>query len=158
MQSTQPGDQKAIWTLSTLGGIIGGLCCLAPIVLVLFGLAGASAAASVGDVLYGDYHWAFRAVALLCLAIGLVVYFRKQGICTIDEAKRQRNRLINVSLLAVFTAAGIYILWTYVILHYWGIAAGLPWAQYDESWAIPTSAVMLVLALAASLLLWRSKV
>jgi hypothetical protein len=152
-----PSDGKAIWLLSGIGGLIGGLCCLTPIVMVLFGLAGVSAAASLGNVLYGDYHWAFRVVALVCLSIGLVIYFRKRGICTLDEARRQRNRILNVSILAVFTATGIYIFWTYVVLHYWGIAAGLPWAQYDETWAIPTGAVLLVLAAAASLLLRRSK-
>lgn len=145
-----PTDRTAVWLLSTLGGMIAGLCCLTPIVLVLFGLAGVTAAASLGNVLYGDYRWAFRAIALACLAIGLVVYFRRRGICTLDEAKRQRNRVLNAALLVAFTSVGIYILWTYVILHYWGIAAGLPWAQYDESWAIPTSAVLLGLAALAS--------
>ncbi|HYM11408.1 MAG TPA: hypothetical protein VEU62_11785 [Bryobacterales bacterium] len=150
-----PSDRKAIWLLSAIGGLIGGLCCLTPIVLVLFGLAGVSAAASLGNDLYGNYHWAFRGVALVCLTIGLVVYFRKRGICTLDEARRQRNRILNVSFLAVFTATGIYVFWTYVVLHYWGIAAGLPWAQYDETWAIPTGLILLALAVAASLLLVR---
>ena len=73
-----------------------------------------------------------------------------RSICTLDEAKRQRTRLLNTTFLVVFTAVGVYILWTYVILHYWGIAAGLPWAQYDETWAIPVSAVLLGLAILAS--------
>lgn len=157
VEAAAPGDRKAIWLLSAIGGLIGGLCCLTPIVLVLFGLAGVSAAASLGNVLYGDYHWAFRIAALICLSIGLVVYFRQRGICTLDEARRQRNRILNVSFLAVFTATGIYIFWTYVVLHYWGIAAGLPWAQYDETWAIPTGLILLAVAGAASFFLRRSR-
>ena len=155
MQPTVQSDRKAVWILSSIGGVIGGLCCLTPIILVLLGLAGASAAASLGNVLYGDYRWVFRAVALVCLAIGLVIYFRQRGICTLDEAKRQRTRVINTALLLVITSISIYVLWTYVILHYWGIAAGLPWAQYNENWAIPTSIILLALAVAASFLLHR---
>jgi len=140
-----------------MAGVIAGLCCLTPIVILMLGIAGVAAAASLGNVLYGEYRWAFRAVALVCLGIGLVIHFRRRGICTLEEAKRQRQRLINASLLVVFTAIGVYILWTYVILHYWGIAAGLPWKQYDESWAIPTSIVLLVLAILATFRLQRSK-
>ncbi|MBI3693385.1 MAG: hypothetical protein HY238_00895 [Acidobacteria bacterium] len=156
--ATEPGDRKAIWLLSALGGLIGGLCCLTPIVVILLGLSGVAAANSLGNTLYGEHRWAFRIVALVFLALALILYFRKRGICTLDEAKRQRNRVINVASLVVFTSAGIYILWNYVVLHYWGIAAGLPWSQYsDERWAIPASAVILALAVVASLWLRRSK-
>ena len=31
----------------------------------------------------------------------------------------------------------------------WGIAAGLPWGQWDESWAIPTSIALILLAAVA---------
>ena len=37
---------------------------------------------------------------------------------------------------------------TLVVLHYWGIWAGLPWAQYsDEYWAIPLAGVLAVVFL-----------
>jgi hypothetical protein len=146
-----PGDRKAVLIFSSAAALIGGLCCLTPIVLVLLGLASVSVAASLGNVFYGDYKWLFRASGLLFLSVALIVYFRRQGICTLDEAKRQRDRLVNISMIVLVMSIGAYILWTYVILHYWGIAAGLPWAQYDEIWAIPTSAV--VIAVAALLLL-----
>ncbi|HJY87720.1 MAG TPA: hypothetical protein VKE24_12865, partial [Candidatus Acidoferrales bacterium] len=55
----------------------------------------------------------------------------------------------------VVAAVGMYILWTYLVVHYWGIAAGLPWAQYDESWSLPTSAVALGLAAVLYLVLFR---
>ena len=110
--TTEPGDRKAVWLLSGMGGFIGGLCCLAPIVVVLLGLSGVAAANSLGNTLYGEYRWAFRIVALVCLAWALVVYFRRRGICTLDEARRQRNRVINVVSLAVFASAGIYLFWT----------------------------------------------
>jgi len=152
-----PSDRKAILVLSSLGGFIGALCCLAPIVLVMLGLASVSAAAGLGNVLYGEYSWAFRLAAAVFLAIGLVVYFRRRGICSLDDARRQRTWLINVGVLVALTTTGIYIFWNYVVLHYWGIAAGLPWAQYDERWAIPVSVVMLLVIGAAFRLLRSSR-
>ena len=149
-------DQRAAWVVSTAAGIVAGLCCLTSIVLVLFGLAGISAAASIGNVLYGNYRWYFRLFAALCGIGGLVIYFRRRGVCTLDEVRRQRTRLVNTALLAILAGAGIYIFWTYVVLHYWGIAVGLPWAQYDESWAIPAAGVVLGLAVVVSVLIRKS--
>jgi len=120
-------------------------------------LASVSGAASLGNMLYGDYRWLFRIAALIFIGIGLLVYFRKRGVCTLDDARRQRNRLINVSLLVLTTATTIYVFWTYVALHYWGIAAGLPWAQYDERWAIPLSLGLLAVVALLWVFLGRSR-
>ena len=149
------GDRKGILVLSGVAALVGGLCCLTPVVLVLLGLASISAAASLGNILYGDYHWEFRLVALAFLGLTLVVYFRRKGICTLDQARRQRNRIINTSLVVLIFAAGIYIFWTYVAVHWFGIWAGLPWRQYDESWAVPLSAAVIGAALALYFLLFR---
>ncbi len=150
--SAPPSDRRAIVLLSALGAFVAGLCCMAPIVIVLFGLATVAAANDLGNKLYGDYKWEFRLAALAFLIAGLVVYFRRRGVCTLDQARRERTRILNVGLLALFTASALYVFWNYVVLHYWGIAAGLPWAQWDESWAIPASAVLLALAALAILL------
>ncbi len=135
----EASERKDVTWFAIAAGIIGGLCCLTPIVMVLLGLATVAVAADLGNVLYGEYRWAFRLAGLGFLAAALVVYFRKRGICTLDQARRQRNRVLNVTLLVLTGAVGSYVLWTYVVLHYGGIAAGLPWAQYDESWAVPVS-------------------
>lgn len=148
-------DRKGIFLISALAGLIGGLCCVTPIVLVLLGLASISVAGDLGNVLYGDYRWLFRAAALTFLALALWVYFRRRGICTLDQARRQRNRILNTSLVVLITAVGVYIFWTYIAVHYWGIAVGLPWAQYDESWALPASLVVLGTGAALYLLLFR---
>lgn len=133
-------DRKSVLLFSLVAGIIGGLCCLTPIVLVMLGLATISVAADLGNVLYGKYRWLFRLASLAFLAMGLAIYFRRRGICSLEQARREWNRIANFSLLVLLAAVGIYIFWTYVVLHYWGIAAGLPWSQYSETWAIPTSA------------------
>jgi len=148
-------DRKGVVVISALAGLIGGLCCVTPVVLVLLGLASISAAAGLGNVLYGDYRWVFRLTALAFLALALWIYFRRRGICTLDQARRERNRIINTSLVVVIGAIGVYIFWTYIAVHYWGIAVGLPWAQYDESWALPASAVVLALALILYFALFR---
>jgi len=142
-QQAVAGEKKGFFLISLLAGLLAGLCCFTPIVLILLGLATLSAATSLGNVLYGSYAWYFRAGALVFLALALWFYFRRQGICTLDQARRQRNRIINTSLIVLIFAIGVYIIWTYIIVQYWGIAEGLPWAQYDESWAIPAAAIVL---------------
>jgi hypothetical protein len=149
-------DRKGIFLISGLAALIGGLCCLTPVVLVLVGLASISAAAGLGNMLYGDYKWVFRLTALGFLALALWVYFRRKGICTLDQARRQRTRVINTSLVVLIFAVGMYIFWTYIAVHYLGIAAGLPWAQYDESWAVPLSAAVLGVAVALYFALFRA--
>ncbi len=150
-------DKKGIFLISLLAGVMGGLCCVTPIVLVLLGLATITVAADIGNILYGEWRWAFRIASLAFLGLALLIYFRKKGICTLDQAKRERNRIINVSLIVLTIATTVYLLWTYVIVHYWGIAAGLPWAQYDESWAIPAALIVLAIGGIALWLLNRKK-
>ena len=149
-------DRKGIFLMSGLAALIGGLCCVTPVVLVLLGLSTLAFANSLGNVLYGDYRWAFRLAALAFLALTLWVYFRRRGICTLDQARRHRNRIINTTLVVLIAALGMYIFWTYLAVHYWGIAVGLPWAQYDESWALPASAVVLAAAVILYFLLFRN--
>jgi len=148
-------DRKGIFLISSLAALIGGLCCVTPVVLVLLGLSTLAFANSVGNVLYGEYRWAFRVAALVFLALTLWVYFRKRGICTLDQARRERNRIVNTTLVVLIFATGMYIFWTYFAVHYWGIGVGLPWAQYDESWALPASAVVLAAAGLLYFLLFR---
>ena len=157
MQSGSGKSGKGILLVSGLAGLVGGLCCTTPVVLVLLGLASVSAANDLGNNLYGAHRWIFRGVALAFLVLALVIYFRRKGVCTLDQARRQRNAIINTSLVALISAIGIYILWTYVVVQYWGIAERLPWAQYDESWAIPASVLVLGAAVALYLLLFRRR-
>ena len=94
-------------------------------------------------------------MALAFLALALVIYFRRKGICTLDQARRERNRIINTSLLVLIFAVGMYIFWTYIAVHWFGVWAGLPWRQYDEGWAIPASASVLAAAVILYLVLFR---
>lgn len=101
---------------------VASLCCLTPLVLVAIGVSSASFAASLADNLYGNYKWGFRSLGLVSLAIALAIYFRKsKGICTLDDVKRRRNEIINISAIVVIAAIFAYIFFLYVVVHYAGV-------------------------------------
>ncbi len=133
--------RKGIFLHSTLAVLTGCLCCITPLVLVLLGLASVSTAVSLDNVLTGQYVWVFRSVALIFLVLALVLYFRRRGVCTLDEARRQQNRIINAVLLMLLFAIGGYIAFEYILLGYWGAAVGLPWMP--PRWAFVWSGVLL---------------
>lgn len=111
--------------IASIPVLFASLCCLSPLLLFIFGLASVSVAASMADVFYGTYKWVFRGIGLLFLIIGLIMYFRKKNICTFDEVKKQRTRIINTVLLSVFVAVVGYIFFLYVVVHYWGVFLGI---------------------------------
>jgi len=105
---------------------IAGLCCFTPVVLVLLGISTVAYAASLSDLLYGTYKWVFRGVALLLLFGALFWYFyKKEKVCTFDEAKRKRKRIINFVLIVLITAVLAYIIWLYVVVELIGIVLGI---------------------------------
>ncbi len=117
---------KELLKLTGLPVIAASLCCLSPLILVAFGLSTATFAASLADTLYGDYRWAFRAVGLILLVWSLALYFRRQkGICTLDEAKKRRQEIVNTTLIAVIVAIVGYSIFLYVVVHYAGLPFGI---------------------------------
>lgn len=123
----------ALWKLITGSAVIASMCCLPSVILVMFGLASVSTAAALSNTLYwgeDGYAW-FRpmlnAFSAICVIIGLILYFRREGICSFDEAKRQKRRVINISILVAIITILAYILLNFVILTEVGIALQLPW-------------------------------
>ncbi|MBF92329.1 MAG: hypothetical protein CMB78_00920 [Euryarchaeota archaeon] len=115
--------------LVAISAVTASLCCLPSVVWVM--LAGSSAIVAAdqlsNDLYYSWVRFALYFVSLSMLSYGLVVYFRNRGICTLDDVKRDRRRVVNTTL-AVFTAAIVtYLVWNFVILEIVGIAIGLPW-------------------------------
>ncbi|NBV23644.1 MAG: hypothetical protein EBS05_17205 [Proteobacteria bacterium] len=125
----QPRENwRALLGLVLSSAVVASLCCLPSVVLVLFGLASVSTAAALSDRLYwGPTRYVLYAVSLSLAVAGLVVYFRRRGICTLDAARRERNRIVNTTLLVLGGGVVAYLIWNYVILDIIGIAAGLPW-------------------------------
>lgn len=108
--------------ISSIPVIIASLCCLSPVILVSLGIASVSFASSLTEVLYGQYKWVFRGVGLIALCISLYVYStRTLGVCTIDEAVRRRNELINIFALTLIVAIIGYLFFLYVVVHYGGV-------------------------------------
>jgi len=109
-----------------LSAFIGGLCCFTPVILVLFGLSSVSFAASLSDTLYGSYKWVFRGIALSFLIASLLWYlYTKEKVCSIDELKRKRKRVINIILISLIFSVLAYIVWLYVIVELIGIVLGI---------------------------------
>ena len=109
--------------------LMASLCCLPSVIWVLFAGSSAIVAADQlsNDLYYSWVRFALYGFSFCMVAFGLVLYFRNQGVCTLDDAKRERRRVVNTSL-AVFTAAVLaYLVWNFVILEIIGIAIGLPW-------------------------------
>jgi len=112
---------KEIFKLVSLPVIAASLCCLSPVILVLLGLSTASFASSLADTLYGDYKWVFRGTGIILFIIVVIMYLRRQkGICTIDEAKKHRNEIINIVLSTLIVSIIGYVIWLYVIVEYAG--------------------------------------
>lgn len=112
---------KDILKLVGIPVVIASLCCLTPIIVVLFGLGSVALAGSLADSLYGDYKWVFRLVGLVFLGLAVLSYIRRQkGICTLDEAKKRRNEIINIVGIALTVGIAGYFVWLYVVLEYTG--------------------------------------
>ena len=127
--NSSPKQDKGFWNWVGTSAIVASLCCLTPLVLVLFGLSTVAFAASLANTLYGTYKWVFRGVGLLFLTISLIIYFRSKGICTLDDAKRRRNEIVNKVLLALVVGIIAYIIFLYVIVHYAGVWLDI-WQNY----------------------------
>lgn len=112
---------KEIFKVASIPVLLASLCCLSPLILVMLGLSTVGFAASLTDTFYGEYKWYFRIVGLLALIGAYVVYLRKQGVCTLDQVKRERNRLINQFLLLLIVGVAFYLFFLYVVVHYVGV-------------------------------------
>jgi magnesium-transporting ATPase (P-type) len=125
--ATGEGSQS-LWKLVMSSGVLASMCCLPSVVLVMFGLASVSTAAALSDTLYwGPFRPILYGFTLIFIGVGLTFHFRSQGICTLDEAKQQRTRIINTAMLVLIASLVTYLFFNYVILEFVGIAVGLPW-------------------------------
>ena len=120
---------KPLAKLVAASAITASLCCLPSVIWVLFAGSSAIVAADQlsNDLYYSWVRFALYGLSFCMVSYGLVLYFRNQGVCTLDDARRERRRVVNTSL-AVFTSAVLaYLVWNIVILEIIGIAIGLPW-------------------------------
>ena len=116
---------KSSLKVASVPAIIASLCCLSPLILVMTGLATVSFATSLADTLYGTYKWVFRIIGLMALLIAFYYHLQRTGICTLDDAKKHRNEIINKLLLTLIIGIIAYIIFLYVIVEYAGKLYGI---------------------------------
>jgi len=124
-------DISSLATIIGLSTITASLCCLPSVIWVLFaGSSAIVAANTLSETLYySPFRYFLYLISFIMISLALITYFRKRGICTLDDAKKNQRRIINTSL-AVFTITIIsFLIWNYVILEIIGIAIGLPWEE-----------------------------
>lgn len=132
-EGTVSNDVKSMWRWIGGSAFLASMCCFPSVVLVMFGLASVSSAAALSDDLYWGTNgmaWfrpALVALSTILVAIGLVLYFRNDGICTMDEVRRQRKRIFNTSLVVFTLSTLTYIVFNFIILTELGVALDLPW-------------------------------
>lgn len=119
-------DKRFLKISAPVAAFIGGLCCFVPVVTVLFGLGSVSYAIALTDLLYYDYGWAFRLAGLGFLLSALAVYFyQNEGVCSIEDTKRNRRKIINLTAATIGLGAILYVVWLYVIVELIGIGLGI---------------------------------
>jgi len=88
-------DIKALWKYIGGSAFLASMCCFPSVVLVFFGLASVSSAAALSNDLYwgtngmGWFRPLLSTVSVVLVLVGLIFYFRSEGICTLDQAKKQ---------------------------------------------------------------------
>ena len=133
-------DARSMWRWMLGSAFLASMCCLPSVVLVTFGLASVSTAAALSNKLYWgeDGFWWFRPTMLLIaftfIVIGLIIHFRSRGICTLDQAIRERRKVVNTTLLVLLISYVAYLLLNYVILTEIGLLFDLPWESSREKY------------------------
>lgn len=137
MSNSRSYTNSVSWTYmgKGLGAWIGGsailasMCCLPSVIWVLFAGSSVIVAADQlsNDLYYSWVRWLLYAASATMLTIGMVIYHRSKGICTLDDAIRNRRKVINTTLVTFTIAIVTYLIWNFIVLEILGIAVGLPW-------------------------------
>ena len=131
--SSEDSKNLGKWMLSS--AFVSSLCCFPSIVLVMLGLSTTTAAAALSDRLYwGIARPILYTISILMLCAGLWMYFRKQNICTLDDVKRNRNKVINTILIVFIVSFLIYFVWNYIVLELIGLAIGIDEWEKTAIW------------------------
>ena len=93
-------------------GLVSGLaaitCCVSPVVLVLLGVATAAEAVTLGDTLYYEFGWYFRAVGFAIAALAVYLFLRGRGVCNVRGAYQYRRMLLVLVASGAATYAGLF--------------------------------------------------
>ena len=121
-QNSQPNLIKWGLSLAASAGLTGMLCCVAPMVLFMFGLMGGTYAISFANFFYqedgstGTGAWVLRGIAVMIGIVGVLMYRKKQQQCSIEPKKQQRNLLLLAFMISVL---GVGFFLTFESLSTW---------------------------------------
>lgn len=119
-------DRRFLGLSVPIAAFIGGLCCFAPVVVVLAGIGSVAYAASLTDLLYYEYAWAFRLAGLAFLLGAAAVYlYTNEDVCSVDAAVRKRRKIVNLLGVALVAGTVAYVVWLYVIVEIIGLLLGI---------------------------------
>ena len=103
----QPSVLKWGLSVAASAGLTGMLCCVAPMVLFMFGVMGGAYAISFADFFYqtdgaaGTGAWILRGLAVVVGIAGVWRYRTQQNQCSVDPKRRQKNLALLVGLISV---------------------------------------------------------
>lgn len=100
----QRSERKRGIALGVLAGLLGLGCCVAPTAAALLGLTSAAAAVDVGNLLYGDWGWAFKGAAVAFAVAAVWMQRRRAAACSVDR----RPDIRRLTLWLVVTGLGAY--------------------------------------------------
>ncbi len=105
-EAQEPSVWKWVLKVASAAGLAGIICCVAPAVLFMLGLAGGIWAISFADFFYegtgGVGVWILRGFAVVIGVGGIVFFKRKQDQCSTDPKRKRRNLILVGVLIAVF--------------------------------------------------------
>lgn len=94
--------------IGTLAGLIGIGCCVYPVVLVLFGVATATAALDLGNRLFAEWGWAFKLAGASSAALAVATQWRRAKACPADARPSLRRNVLMVVGTALLTYGLLY--------------------------------------------------
>ncbi len=98
-------DKKPL-LIGLIGGFIALLCCITPLVIVLFGLGSVSIALG-----FSRYGYVFFTLGIIFISAALWIYYKKRNkTCSPEDKKKQKYYIIATVIIMVLI---------YVIVKYW---------------------------------------
>ena len=98
-------EDKKLVAAGGFAGVLGALCCVGPVVIVLFGLGSVSTALTIGK-----YSWLFTTIALIFFGVAAFLYLKKKNCCSASGIKQNWKTIaISFVLLSVLL----------IVLKYW---------------------------------------
>jgi hypothetical protein len=97
------GEMAKSFGSGFVGGLLGSLCCVTPLVLVLLGLSGLSGAMALAGTLQQNFRWTlFIPIGLVFLLASIYFHIKKrEGTCNVKLIKHYKAYVIGTIVFAI---------------------------------------------------------